>query len=181
MKDKISITTRGGDKGRSSLYSGERMPKDSPRFAAIGDVDELGTILGVAKLYAKKEDVVSAITAMQNDLFVLNSQLATTPEHIGNLKRLVDGDMLSELDRRCAALEAKVDLPATFVLAGESLGSAYLDFAKAVARRCERRIVALSSEGFIAGDGVLPWINRLSDYLFLLARYEGGTPTPVRR
>ncbi len=172
MAKKISITTRGGDKGESSLYSGERLPKDSPRFMAIGDVDELGAFLGVAKLHAKKPDAFAGIVYIQKTLFILSAEIATTPERLGRLKQRIDQAALAELDSHCIGLEAKVDIPPTFVLPGESLASAHLDCARAVARRCERRIVKLSTGNLIQNDFLLAWINRLSDFLFLLARYE---------
>jgi cob(I)alamin adenosyltransferase len=172
MTKKISITTRGGDKGESSLYSGERLPKDSPRFMAIGDVDELGAFLGVAKLHAKKPDTSADIVYIQETLFILSAEIATTPERLSRLKRRIDQATLAELDSRCTKLEARVDIPPAFVLSGESLASAHLDCARAVARRCERRIVKLSSDNHFQNDFLLAWINRLSDFLFLLARYE---------
>jgi len=181
MPKRPSITTKTGDEGMTSLYSGERVFKDDPRPDAYGTVDELETLLGIARLLCLKEENKENILFLQRSLFAVNSEIATTPENRGRLKTRVDADFLKALEDRREDLDAAIELPPGFVVTGGNLASAQLDHARSVSRRAERRIIHLFREGLIDNKFILVWFNRLSDYLYLLARSEGGPPTLVKQ
>ncbi|MCZ7584004.1 MAG: cob(I)yrinic acid a,c-diamide adenosyltransferase [Deltaproteobacteria bacterium] len=177
---KFSVTTKTGDEGLTSLFSGERVPKDHPRPMAYGEVDMLENMLGLARLHCEKEENKEALLYLQRALFRIGSELATTPVKLRKLKNRVDEEFLAELDRRRDALEETITLPNGFVVTGGSLASAHLDLARTQARRCERLVTGLVRSGEVENKIVLVWLNRLSDYLYLLARNEGGEPTLVK-
>jgi cob(I)alamin adenosyltransferase len=166
------VYTRTGDDGTTALGAGRRVAKDSARVEAYGTVDELNSFLGVAIASGLDGTLVETLGAIQNDLFHLGSDLCVTEEdkaarpvpriearHVAALERWID--RLSE------------DLPAleNFVLPGGSAGAAQLHVARAVCRRAERLVVALSRSEAI-GDHVIVYLNRLSDALFVMARWE---------
>ncbi len=165
------IYTRGGDKGQTSLGTGERVSKDNTRVEAYGDVDELNAIIGLARLKAvgKTDDMLSRI---QNDLFDLGADLCT-PE-VENPKypplRMVE-EQTERLEAEIDSLNAELEPLNSFILPGGSEISAYLHHARTVCRRAERRMVSLSEVEKIS-DFSITYVNRLSDFLFVLARYE---------
>lgn len=180
MANKFSITTKRGDKGKTRLFSGEEVSKYSPRLEAYGDLDELVSMLGVARLHVRKEEIKDAILFVQRSLFVAGSELATTKEKLQKLTKRVDGEMLKLLDAKRDALEEVTPIPRGFVVPGGSLASAHLDHARTVARRCERKIVKLFEDKQIENEMLIVWFNRLSDYLYLMARFEEGKPILVK-
>jgi cob(I)alamin adenosyltransferase len=166
------VYTRTGDDGTTALGAGDRVAKDSARVEAYGTVDELNSFVGVAIASGLDGTLVEALGAIQNDLFHLGSDLCVTEEdkaarpvpriesrHVVALERWID--RLSE------------DLPAlaNFVLPGGSTGAAQLHVARAVCRRAERLVVALSRSEAV-GEQVIVYLNRLSDLLFVMARWE---------
>ena len=169
-----SITTKAGDEGTTRLFSGEEVLKDSPRTVAYGDIDELGSLLGVARAHAQYPGISSALVEIQRSLFTVAAELATTEEQVKKLARRVDNEMVRELDQCREAMEKAVQVPDGFVIPGGTIGAAHIDHARTVARRCERRVVALMRDGHVKNINVLIWFNRLSDYLWLLARHEEG-------
>jgi len=166
------ITTKTGDRGITRLYSGEEIPKDSPSVEAYGIIDELVSSLGIARNHCKKEETKEAILFVQKALFTVAFELATKKEKLDILKKGVNADFIKELDKRKETLEQIVKLKDEFIVPGKNLSSAHLDFSRTIARRCERRIVRLFNEKSIYNEDILIWMNRLSDYLYLLARYE---------
>ncbi len=166
------IYTRSGDAGTTSLGSKQRVPKDSLRVAAYGTVDELNSQLGVALASGLVSRLMEALPVIQNELFHLGSDLAFLEEdkktynipqiaerHVTALEELID-----ELNDVVGPLE-------NFILPGGSMGAALLHVARTVCRRAEREVAALS-HGEPVGTQVLPYLNRLSDLLFVMARYE---------
>jgi len=180
MSGKKSITTGVGDKGMTLLFSGEQVPKDSPRCGVIGDIDELVSVLGVARCHANYPEVKEAVLELQRELFVVGAEIATTEDYLEKLDKRVDEAMLRDLDDRRHMVENQVTVPDGFLIPGNTASSAYLDQARSIARRCERGIVALSRPGGLHNEDLLVWINRVSDYLWLLARLEEETQTPVK-
>ncbi len=174
MKRRTSITTGVGDRGRTRLFSGEEISKNSLRTDAYGDIDELVSILGVARCQTVHELVREAVLYVQKSLFIIASELATTPEGLKRLPQLVDRRMLRELEGRRLVLETNIRFPDGFVIPAGTVAAAYLDLARSVARRSERKIVALFEQGDLINGLLLVWMNRLSDYLWLLARLEEG-------
>ena len=166
------IYTRTGDDGTTALGTRKRTAKDSLRVIAYGDVDELNSVIGVAVAQGLSDKSTEALITTQNELFNLGSDLAF-PEgegenfnvphieerHIKILEQLIDGvlEEVGPLDN--------------FILPGGSVASAQLHHARSVCRRAERSVVSLMSEES-AGHYILPYLNRLSDALFVLARYE---------
>jgi cob(I)alamin adenosyltransferase len=166
------IYTKTGDKGLTGLGGGQRVPKDSPRVETYGTVDELNSQLGVALAIGLCERLAQELPLIQNELFDLGSDLATPaesqarhpvptvePRHVAKLERLIDeiNDVVGPL--------------ANFLLPGGSPGAAQLHVARTVCRRAERAATRLAREESI-GPTVLPYLNRLSDALFVMARYE---------
>ena len=170
----MSITTRQGDDGRTRLYSGETVLKSHPRPSVCGDLDEAVSTLGLARALAAVPRVAAELLGIQKTLFLVGAELATTPEGLKRLGERLGPSHLEGLDRLGAELEGEVRLPPVFVVPGGAPGSAALDLARAVVRRLERAAVALgeSEPAVRANPILLPFLNRLSDCLFLLARYE---------
>ncbi|MBU6206301.1 MAG: cob(I)yrinic acid a,c-diamide adenosyltransferase [Alphaproteobacteria bacterium] len=168
------IYTRTGDDGTTGLVDGSRLLKDSPRMAAIGDVDELNGAIGLAALHVEG-DALIRLRRIQNDLFDLGADLATpgtdfAPSEMvlrimpAQVKRLED-----ELDAMNAALKPLT----SFILPGGSPASAALHLARSVCRRAERVAVAAAREVAL-NPQALKYLNRLSDYLFVMARANNG-------
>jgi cob(I)alamin adenosyltransferase len=171
---KSSITTKVGDRGTTFLFSGEEVFKDSPRTETYGDVDELVSVLGVARCQSVQTEVRDTLLEIQRDLFLAGAELATAIDHVGMLKARIDEAALQIFEQRRDALEARITMPDGFIIPGGSgsLGAAHIDHARTIARRLERKTVSLSRAGLVANPHLLVWMNRLSDFLWLLARVE---------
>ena len=166
------IYTKTGDTGLTGLGGGQRVPKDSRRVETYGTVDELNSQLGLALALGLCDRLAGELPRIQNELFDLGSDLATPaasqarhpvptiePRHVEHLEALID-----ELNEVVGPL-------ANFLLPGGSVGAAALHVARTVCRRAERQATALARDEPI-GPTVLPYLNRLSDALFVMARYE---------
>lgn len=167
------IYTKTGDSGETSLLGGARVPKDDPRVAAYGDVDETNACIGLVRLTAPKGFADELLGEVQRDLFTIGGALAA-PE-TAKLKNAQRAKVVIPPER-IAALEAAIDeadkdLPAlkAFVLPGGTAKAAVLHHARTVCRRAERKVVALARAGTVAPE-ILVYMNRLSDLLFTLAR-----------
>ena len=167
-----SMTTGAGDGGDTFLLSGERVAKDCLRIEACGHLDELVAALGVARAAAQPPAVQRELLALQRALFVVGAELSATPAGRRRLQRRVDSRMVQALEARRRALE-KHRPSHGFVLPGDTLAEAYLHLARAVARRCECRVVALARRNEMTNPHLLAWLNRLSYVLWLLARSAG--------
>ncbi len=170
------IYTRTGDDGSSGLVDGSRLPKGDALFAAIGDVDELNSVIGVAIVALDGvEPMTRRLTVIQNDLFDLGADLAT-PAGAGN-DPFAPGEMaLRIIAEQVARLEGEIDdmnialAPLTsFILPGGSAAAAHLHVARSVARRAERSAVTAGGQREI-NPSALAYLNRLSDWLFVAAR-----------
>jgi cob(I)alamin adenosyltransferase len=166
------VYTRSGDDGTTGLGGGQRVPKDSPRIAAYGTVDELNSQIGAAIAAGLDSAVSARLSSVQNELFHLGSDLCTREEDKATRPVPVIGS------RHVEALEAWMDemsaeLPPleNFVLPGGTPGAAHLHVARTVCRRAEREAIALSRIEKIGGH-VVAYLNRLSDALFVAARFE---------
>ena len=162
----MSITTKGGDKGKTSLYSGERVWKDDLRVDAYGSLDELDALIGETKHYLDNPVIVKQLLAIQNGLYRVMGQLATIGNEYPYPICAKDTEQLTELIHH---YEDIVQIKG-FVIPGSSLASAKLDVCRTVARRAERRIIALSHVEEVAQE-LLGYLNRLSDLFFILARF----------
>ncbi len=169
-----SITTRTGDDGGTHLFSGERVAKNSPRTEAYGDMDELNSLLGMARASVEHPGLPPLLEELQRDLFVVGAELATTGGHVDKLPSRVTEAFLERLDLHRDELEESVEMPGGFVLPGGTPAAGILDLARAVSRRFERKVVTLQQEGDVSNPHLLAWVNRLSDTLWLMARLEEG-------
>ncbi len=180
MKNKFSITTKTGDRGTTRLFSGEEVSKYSERLEAYGDLDELVSLLSVARHQMKNKELIDDVLYLQRTLFVVGSELATTAGKISKLKSRIDENFLKTMENRRSALEDRVKIPDGFVIPGNNPASAALDVCRAVSRRLERKIVELFQKKELNNQNLLIWLNRLSDYLYLMARFEEGKPQLVK-
>lgn len=178
------VTTRGGDRGESGYYSGERRRKDDLVFAALGDIDETNSAIGAARAAlnsARRDDF--GLLDLQRRLLRLSSMVATSPGHelYAGLEQITDSDVI-ELERRQRALLAVTRIEPVFVLPGSSGESAAVDLARSICRRAERTVVAVVRErGRHDLHSCQNYLNRLSDYLFILARHVDQTQDGDRR
>ncbi len=177
------IYTRTGDDGTTGLVDGSRVAKHDPRMAAIGDVDELNSVIGVAIVEMDKGEAASQLSIIQNDLFDLGADLATPAQDDANFEpsdmelRIVPSQV-ERLENEIDVMNDALEPLASFILPGGSKAAAAVHVARAIARRAERTIAA-ASEDMPINPQVRAYINRLSDYLFVLARYlnrDSGDP-----
>jgi cob(I)alamin adenosyltransferase len=180
-----AVATRRGDDGTTGLlFGGDRIAKDDLRTEAYGTIDEAVAALGLARaqLGVKRRvgtlnvgfgDLPAIILRIQRDLFVAAAELATQPaawdRQVEGVSR-VSAVMVAGLERMLTEAEAHIVMPTEFVVPGETVVSAALEVARTTVRRAERRAVTLGSEGLIPGSHLLPYLNRLADLLWVLAR-----------
>ena len=186
---KSAVATGKGDDGTTGLLFGGRIAKDDPRTEAYGAVDEAVAALGMARVELTDRglsDLATLILRLQRELFVVGAELATNPTATDRSQdgvTRVSEQMLESVEAELANWEATVEMPREFVVPGETRASAALEVARAVLRRAERRIVAMSRRESV-GEWLLPYVNRLADLLWVLARAaeqaEHVAPTKVR-
>jgi cob(I)alamin adenosyltransferase len=166
-----SLYTRGGDKGETSLYGASRVPKDSPRVDAYGTIDELNSCIGAAIADCRHEEVSRPLKRIQAELFTAGADLAAElgAEGGARVPRIEKKDT-AQLEKLVDELQGKLPRLTSFILPGGSRLSSSLHLARAVCRRAERRVVTLSRAEKINPE-IVPFFNRLSTYLFNLARY----------
>jgi cob(I)alamin adenosyltransferase len=178
----VSIVTRHGDGGETSLLYGGRVPKDDLHTEAYGALDEAISALGLARALCAGSVRAERILGLQRDLFTVGAELATAAPDRPKLEKhfaTVTAAMVEGLGAEVAALEAAVPLPKGFVIPGGDPVAAALDLGRSFVRRAERRAVSLRRAGGLANDEVLRYLNRCSDLLFMLAREaEGASLVP---
>ena len=165
------IYTRGGDTGLTSLGDGARIPKFHTRVAAMGNLDEANAAIGVALLHIEDEAARDLLSMIQNDLFDVGADLCRPEDgHEKKMPLRVTADQVTTLERAIDRYNEALQPLTSFVLPGGSAASAHLHLARAVTRRAERDIAELASSEPINPEA-LKYVNRLSDLLFVLARY----------
>jgi cob(I)alamin adenosyltransferase len=180
-----AVATRRGDDGTTGLlFGGERIPKDDLRTEAYGTIDEAVAVLAVvrAQLAVKRRvgtlnvgfgELPAILLRLQRELFVAAAELATREDawdrQVGGVSR-VTAEMVAGLEAMLREAEAHIVMPTEFVVPGETVVSAALEVARTVVRRAERRAVTLGTVGLIPGPHLLPYLNRLADLLWVLAR-----------
>ena len=169
---KTKLYTRKGDLGETALFGGGLVPKDHLRVEAYGSVDELNSALGVAVSFVRQRRVAAALQSIQNELFNIGSELASESGPKAERGRMfVDPEgKVTDLERLIDGYDAKVPPLKTFILPSGSRAGALLHLARGVCRRAERAVVRLSHREDV-NPHVLIYLNRLSDLLFVLARY----------
>jgi cob(I)alamin adenosyltransferase len=166
------IYTRGGDKGKTSLGDGRRVAKHDPRVAAYGTVDEANAAIGVARGHAKGK-AAAMLARIQNDLFDLGADLCFPEDREDRPSLRIQPSQTKRLEQEIDAMNAEMKPLASFILPGGSAASAALHLARAVVRRAEREMTALAETAPVNTEAIR-YVNRLSDHLFVLARYLNG-------
>jgi cob(I)alamin adenosyltransferase len=177
----MKIYTMTGDRGETSLFGGKRVPKDALRIEAYGTVDELNSALGVARGWKTSAELDKILNQIQNELFVLGADLATPVEKRSADVQRLGPEQVSSLERIIDSLEEHLKPLSSFIVPGGSQFAAQVHLARTVCRRAERCVVRLSHEEEIDPPCTV-YLNRLSDLLFVLARYanqlDGVKETP---
>ena len=186
----MRIYTRKGDSGTTGLlFGGDRVSKADPRTDAYGTLDEAVSALGLARASIGSATdrtevrLGELLVRLQRELFVAGAELAT---HTDRRDRLTDGvsrvtpEMVAALEDEIDELETLVEQPREFVLPGETMTGAFIDLARTVVRRAERRTVAIAESGGLPDSQVVPYLNRLADLLFVMGRGADGGFRPVR-
>ena len=182
----MKVYTKTGDDGTTGLFFAGRVPKDHPGPNAYGAVDEAVSGLGLARAEAAPgSELHELLVRLQRELFVVGAELATAPENRHKLqpgKFLVTEEMVAALEPVIDDVTARFDPPTEFVLPGQDRLSAALDLARTLVRRAERESVAAVHADWIPADSaVVPYLNRLSDLCWTLARWVEGDHLPSRR
>jgi cob(I)alamin adenosyltransferase len=173
------VYTRTGDGGQTGLVGGERVDKDHARISAYGTVDELNSVLGLVRVFNRSSGAPEAAVAridacldvVQNELFDVGADLATPATSRWEGMHRVGGDEVDRLERWCDAFNEDLGALREFILPGGGAVGAFLHQARTVCRRAEREVVALMREDETVGDGCMRYLNRLSDFLFVLGRW----------
>lgn len=178
------IYTKTGDDGTTGLLYGGRIPKSDPVTEAYGTTDEAVAALGLARSLCDEPTLQQDILTLQRELFVVGADLATNPKKRKKLDpgvSRVTGAMVRRLEGRIDDLVAERPLPEVFVVPGANAGSAALDLARSIVRRAERHVVELERLEREVNPEVRRYLNRLSDLLFVLARWQAGEAEPASR
>ncbi|HVF61735.1 MAG TPA: cob(I)yrinic acid a,c-diamide adenosyltransferase [Thermoanaerobaculia bacterium] len=176
------VYTRTGDDGTTALGGGQRVPKDAVRIAAYGTVDELSSQIGVALAVGVVEELAAPLGRIQNELFHLGSDLCVLEEDKARMPvPVVEERHVVALEELMDRLSEELPPLANFILPGGAPGAAQLHVARTVCRRAERLLVTLAREEPV-GAWAVRYLNRLSDTLFVMARFENlrrGVPEPL--
>jgi cob(I)alamin adenosyltransferase len=181
----MKVYTRTGDDGTTGLLYGGRVPKDGPGPAAYGSTDEAVAALGLARAELEAGgELFELLVRLQRELFVVGAELATSSE---NRRKLTDGvtrvtaEMVDALEPIIDDVTTRFEQPQEFVLPGENRVAAALDLARTVVRRAERETVTAIRDGWLEDDShVLPYLNRLADLCWTLARWQEDEHRPSR-
>ena len=165
------VTTGTGDTGYTGLLGEQRVAKYDPRPDTFGTVDEATSALGLARAMAQDPKVKKLIYDIQNELYYLMAELATPPENYEKMGFRMTVEHVQRLEQVEEALKQEVEIPNKFIIPGDTLDGAALDLARTIIRRAERMAVKLLHDGVIENGEVVRYLNRLSDLVFIIARY----------
>jgi cob(I)alamin adenosyltransferase len=168
----MKLYTKTGDKGKTSLFGGQRVPKNNIRIETYGTVDELNSVIGLARSFNKHEELDNLFQSLQNTLFNLGADLATPfgSKFEDQVKRIKE-DHISYLEKEIDRMQEKSPEFKNFILPGGGHTASYLHLARTVCRRAERSAIALAEVENI-GEFSIKYLNRLSDFFFICARYS---------
>ena len=172
----MKIYTKTGDSGETGLYGGSRISKASARVESYGNIDELNANIGVAKSHIDDEDVIAQLKKIQFDLFTVGSEASTTLDKLflangkSRLPLVISDKEIEELEIWMDEMEEKLEPLQYFILPGGGKAATFLHVARTVCRRAERSLVFLNQSEEVRPE-LIKYMNRLSDYLFVLARY----------
>lgn len=170
----MKIYTKTGDEGKTSLFRGGRVSKDHDRIEAYGSVDELNSVIGIVIAETSLDEVKNVLTNIQNQLFVIGSDLATVSENESEKDKKIlrtNSEMILFLENQIDYFDEKLKPLTNFILPGGTKSASYLHLARTVCRRAERKVVRLMNSVDISNK-IMIYLNRLSDFLFVLSRYE---------
>lgn len=181
----MKVYTRTGDDGSTGLLYGGRVAKDAPGPVAYGTIDEAVSALGLARGDLERgSELDLLLIRLERELFVAGAELATEPANRSKLApgvSRVTAEMVTALEPVIDDVTTRFDPPREFVVPGEHRVAAALDFARTVVRRAERETVTATGAGWLEPDSqVVPYLNRLADLVYTLARWQEGTFRPVR-
>jgi cob(I)alamin adenosyltransferase len=165
------VTTGTGDAGYTGLLGEQRVPKYDPRPDTFGTVDEATSALGLARAVAQDQNVKAIIYQVQQELYLLMGELATPPENYAKMGLFITSEHVKHLETVEEQLKSAVEIPNKFIIPGDTLDGAALDLARTIIRRAERMAVKLLHDGVIQNSEVVRYLNRLSDLIFILARF----------
>jgi cob(I)alamin adenosyltransferase len=165
------VTTGTGDTGYTGLLGEQRVPKYDPRPDTFGTVDEATSALGLARALSSDTKVKQIIYQVQQELYLLMGELATPPENYEKMGLRMTAEHVQRLEQVENTLKEEVEIPNKFIIPGDSPDGAALDLARTIIRRAERMAVKLLHDGVIQNGEVVRYLNRLSDLIFILARY----------
>jgi len=177
----MGIVTKTGDTGETGLLYGGRVPKSDPRLEAYGTIDEAVSALGLARALSRYAKVKGWILRLQKELFAVAAELAIDVKEYGTFDKhfkRVSKEMVEGLERLIEEVEQEVAMPPTFIVPGATAASGALDLARTIVRRAERRIIELKGQGLVQNPEIIRYINRLSDTIYALARYENKETDP---
>jgi cob(I)alamin adenosyltransferase len=187
---KSAVATGKGDDGTTGLLYGGRIAKDDPRTEAYGTIDEAVAALGLARAELNEtglDELAESVLRWQRELFVVGADLATAPDKRGRLEdgvTRVSEVMLVGVEVELALWESAIEMPREFIVPGETRASAALEVARVILRRAERRVIAADHANPLGSDWIVPYINRLADLLWVLARaaeQAAGAPATTAR
>jgi len=178
----VSIVTKTGDNGTTALMFNRRVSKSHPRVEACGSLDELNAALGLARACAGHSLVREQVLAIQKDMVILMGEVGTLVEDLPRFLQAgfspVTAAMTAKLDTLAAQMEAQIAMPKDWVLPGKNESAAALDFARTICRRAERRVCSLQEMNELRNSEILVYLNRLSDVLWLMARWVEASDRP---
>ncbi len=169
----MKIYTRTGDKGKTALLGGKRVLKSNTRIEAYGNIDELNAYLGLIRDHEELKHHFDFLVKIQNELFVIGSHLATEPGKSFNYIPDVSKEIINQLEKGIDSMNEDLPEMKNFILPGGNKLVSFIHIARCVCRRAERSIISLSEKENIKSEIVI-FINRLSDYLFVLARWASS-------
>ncbi len=165
----MSVTTKIGDQGKTTFFGCGLVQKNDPRIEAFGSLDELNSVIGVTLCFVEDEKLRGTLTKIQNDLFQVGADLAGSALADNHLPRITETHVI-ELELYIKELEDKLGMPKNFILPGGTVSSSFLHMCRATTRRAERSLVGVKDMVKLNPE-VIRYVNRLSDYLYVLARW----------
>ena len=171
----MRIYTKSGDHGETRLLMGGQVPKNHPRCEAYGEADFATSAMGMARAISSSDRVKDALLKTQREMFTVMSELAIESDRYHHFKEnynTINEGHVTHAERLIDDLKEEVELPPKFIIPGASPASGAIDLARSALRSAERRIVELNQKFPLDNDQILPYVNRLGDLLFMLARYE---------
>jgi len=178
------VTTRTGDTGYTDLITDRDLPKYEQRVEVNGTLDEANSVLGLARASTRHQRLKQILYDLQSTLYMVMAEIAMSGD-VEREQRLITDEQISQIEQLMEELKSQIELPRGFITPGATQVGAMLDVGRGVVRRAERALAFLTHRGIITNEAVLRYVNRASDFLFVLARYEefleGRIPDRPRR